>query len=141
VSTIRSPRSPRWDFLGRYKVHVNDELFIDRWRLLQNPLFAILLTRIYKEDTARDPHNHSRPFITIALTGAYIERVWPDPRNPDISYLRQHPQFLPVLVHQTDAHEIIHIRRKLRTLVFAGRHHGTFYFWTKDGPVDWKEYR
>jgi len=140
MSTTRSPRSPRWDLLGHYQVRINDELFINRWRFLQNPLFAVLLTRIHGKDTERDPHNHSRPFVTIALTGAYAERVWPNPRNREHSYLRKHYRFVPVLVRQNEAHQIVHIVGKLRTLVLAGRHHGTFYFWTLQGPVDMRDY-
>jgi len=44
-------------------------------------------------------------------------------------------------VRQHEAHQIISIRGRLRTAVLAGRHHGTFYFWTPAGPVDWKQYR
>ena len=57
----RSLRSPRWDFLGRYQVRVDGQLFIDRLRIIQCPWFAVLLTRIHHDDLDRDPHKHPGP--------------------------------------------------------------------------------
>jgi hypothetical protein len=153
IRTERSPRSPRWDFLGRYQVRVDGELFLDRLRLVQTPLFAILLTRIYRDDAERDPHNHSRAFCTLILSGSYAERVWPRPEGlalprsdswaSDVlhqGHERHHGRFSLMRLPQGWAHSITRIDGPLRTLVIAGRHRGTWHFWTADGPVDWKDY-
>jgi hypothetical protein len=143
--TERSPKSPRWDFMGRYQVRVGGELFLDRLRVIQCPWFAVLLTRICHDDNDRDPHNHSRPFATFILSGGYAERVYPMPDHmgrggAGPSEVREHPRFSLRIMPQRWAHQITRIDGPLRTLVIAGRHHGTWHFWTKDGPVDWKEY-
>jgi len=152
--TERSPRSSRWDFLGRYQVRVGGDLFLDRLRVIQTPLFAVLLTRIYVPDEGRDPHNHSRPFATSILSGGYAERVWPRPesrcgplrdtwasRVMHDGQAREHRRFSLMVLPQSWAHLITRVDGPLRTLVLAGRHHREpWSFWTEDGPVDWHRY-
>lgn len=140
TSTRRSDRSPRWDLMGRYQVHVGGDLFIDRLRVVQCPLFAVLLTRIHGPDTGRDPHTHSRPFATFILSGSYTERVWPSPGRGLAATGRRHPRFSLRFMPATWAHQITEVNGPLRTLVIAGRHRGTWHFRTPDGPVDWKDY-
>ena len=156
-STSRTPRSPRWDLLHRYQVHVDGKLHLDRLRVAQTPWFAILLTRILEPDPGRDPHNHSRRIIwTWILRGGYTERVWPRPEAiaryrdaADASWAadilsngqeRKHRRFSLMGLPQSWAHRITDVRPGTVTLVLAGRHHRTWSFWTADGPVDWKDY-
>jgi hypothetical protein len=138
--TTRSPRSQRWDLLGRYQVHVGGMPFLDRLRIVQCPLFALLATRIHGPDNDRDPHNHSRSIISIALTGGYTERVWDTRDMAARPRTRYHYRWVPYLLRQHEAHTITMISEPLRTLVLAGRHHGTFHFWTPAGPVDYRDY-
>jgi len=141
AATERSRRSARWDLMGRYQVRVGGELFLDRLRLIQTPLFAILITRIHLPDADRDPHNHSRAFATFILSGGYSEQVWPHPQRPGSSKVRLHKRFSLMRLPQSWAHRIVSVDGPLRTLVFAGRHHREpWSFWTVDGPVDWGEY-
>lgn len=139
--TRRTPHSPRWDFFRKYQVEVDDELFISRWRV-QCPWFAVLASRIYHPDNDRDPHNHSRSFITICLTGNYLEYIF-DPGNPAAGpvRIRHHRRLHPYYVSHRHAHKIVALNGTVRTLVLAGRHHGTFWFCTPGGPVDWKDYK
>ncbi len=139
-ATQRARRSPRWDFMGRYQVRVGGELFIDRLRVIQCPWFAVLVSRIHGPDTGRDPHNHSRAFATFILSGSYTERVWASPADLAPWREREHPRWSLKVMRRSWAHEITSVRGPLRTLVIAGRHHGTWHFWTADGPVDWREY-
>ena len=113
---------------------------LDRLRVVQCPWFAVLLTRICGADQARDPHNHSRPFLTLILSGSYIERVWADPRDLQRSRMRGHSRLSLMYMPQTWAHRITEISGRPLTLVLAGRHHGTWSFWTTQGPVDWRDY-
>ena len=136
----RSPKSPRWDLLGRYKVWVGGRLLLSRLRVVQCPLFAVLLTRIHSRDTDRDPHNHSRSFITICLTGSYDECLH-DPGDLDHHQHRHHFQLIPYYVSHRQPHHISHLYGSVRTLVLAGRWHGPFWFFTRDGRVDYREYR
>lgn len=137
--TSRSPKSPRWDLLGHYQVHVDGVLFIDRLRVIQCPWFAVLLTRIHGPDTARDPHDHSRGFVTFILSGSYSEHLIRTADGADLG-VREHPRWSLRHMPRTWAHSITTVRGHLRTLVLAGPHHGTFHFWTPTGPVDWHDY-
>jgi hypothetical protein len=139
AATIRSNRSPRWDFMRLYRVEVGGQPFLTRLRIVQCPWFAVLLTRIYQEDEDRDPHNHSRAFCTFILSGSYSERVT-ETGQSGRSWDREHRRFSVRYMPQAWAHRITRIDGRLTTLVVAGRHHGTWYFWTEDGPVDWKDY-
>ena len=125
--------------MGRYQVHVAGRLFIDRLRVIQCPWFAVLLTRIHSADIGRDPHNHSRGFWTFILSGGYTERLCRT-SSPGVTWTRRHRRFSLKHMPVGWAHQITRIDGPLRTLVFAGRHHGTFHFWTPDGPVDWRDY-
>ena len=141
MTTYRSPRSPRWDLLGHYCVWVGNDLLLSRWRFLQTPLSAILLTRIYSRDTDRDPHNHSRSFITICLTGSYDECLHDaDDLSQQEHEHRHHRWLVPYYVSHKQPHHISQTYGSVRTLVLAGRHHGTFWFFTTEGRVDWKDY-
>ncbi len=154
ITTRRSPKSPRWDLMGRYRVEVGGELFLDRLRIVQCPLFAVLLTRIRQPDAGRDPHSHSRAFATLILSGGYTERVWPRPeglRGPERDtwashvlhqgHERRHGRFSLRCLPQSWAHRITRVDGNLRTLVIAGPHHREpWSFWTPDGPVPWQEY-
>jgi hypothetical protein len=100
----------------------------------------VLLTRIAEADEDRDPHNHSRPFLTFILSGSYRERVWPGPRDVQCWRKRSHRRFSVMVMPQTWAHQITEISGQPLTLVLAGRHHGTWSFWTAEGPVDWRDY-
>jgi hypothetical protein len=140
AATVRSQRSPRWDLLGRYRVEVDSRLMLDRLRIVQCPWFALLLTRIREADKVRDPHNHSRPFLTLILQGSYTERVWADTRDMRRSRVRGHRRFSMMFMPQASAHQIIQTTGRPLTLVLAGRHHDTWSFWTAQGPVDWRGY-
>jgi hypothetical protein len=139
--TERSSRSPRWGFLGRHWVRVGGELFLDRRQLVQTPWFSLLLTRIHGPDEGRDPHDHSRWFASFALTGGYDETVWTDPAHLSRTRVRSHRAGSVHVMRAEHAHLITSVRGPLRTLVIAGRHRGTWSFWTPQGKVDWREYR
>jgi hypothetical protein len=139
-ATSRSPRSPRWDLMHHYSVDVDGKPHLRRLRVVQTPWFAILLTRILEPDPGRDPHNHSRPFVTFILRGGYREMVWRDPRTLRCPLGRIHRRFSLMGLPQSWAPRITDVRPGTLTLVLAGRHRGTWSFWTADGPVDWRDY-
>lgn len=155
----RTPRSPRWDLGGPYEVKFDEKVHLRRWRI-NTPWFAVLLTRIYTPDPDRAPHNHSRGFVTWILRGGYTERVWPYPLRRSSppegltwahevvnDQVRKHRRLSLMHLPRTWAHQITDVRPGTLTLVLAGRWHGdkatgrdSWYFWTKDGPVDQKDY-
>lgn len=136
--------------MGRYTVEVDGRLHLDRLRIVQCPWFAVLLTRIHTPDPGRDPHDHSRPFTSLILRGGYVEQVWPHPQfipaaaesgislPPGVTCRRRRwsVHYMPV----RHAHTIDQVEPGTLTLLLAGRHRGTWHFWTPEGPVDWKTY-
>jgi hypothetical protein len=135
-ATTRSPRSPRWDLLGRYQVRVDGRLMLDRLRLVQTPWFAILVTRILEPDPGRDPHGHSRSFMSWILRGGYTERVWLSPGMPlSVVRTRDRRRWSLHAMRLRHAHSITHVEPGTLTLVLAGRYRGDWSFWTPDGPV------
>ena len=138
--TERSPRSPRWGFLARHWVRVGGEPFLGRLQVIQCPWFALLLTRIHGPDEGRDPHDHSRRFASFILSGGYTEAVFTDPGDLTCTRPRAHRAGSVHVMRPGHAHLITSVRGPLRTLVVAGRHRGTWSFWTAGGKVDWREY-
>lgn len=134
---------PRWGVNYDYWVSVGDTPFLDRKVLVICPWFGVFLTDIHKPDTGRDPHDHSRPFISVILSGGYTEKVHDDPakRNSFRAFTwKQHARWSAHRMRTSEAHTITLVAKNTRTLVFAGRSRGTWSFWTPDGLVDWKEY-
>lgn len=131
---------PAWAVWRDYWVRVGDGPFLDRKVLMICPWFGVFITRIHKPDISRHPHDHSRPFISLILTGGYSERVWDNPADLSSSTHRIHGSWSLHKMPVSKAHKIVAIKGTLRTLVVAGRSRGTWAFWTQDGKVDWKEY-
>lgn len=130
---------PRWGVNRPYWVRVGDEPFLDRRVLFICPWAAVLLSDIHGPDTGRDPHDHSRPFISWVLSGGYAELVYDDPSGLS-ARARFHRRWSVHRMPVGKAHSITEVTGPLRTLVIAGRSRGTWSFWTRDGKVDWKLY-
>jgi hypothetical protein len=135
-TTNRSAKSGRWAFCGKYKVIVDGELFLAR-RRTQCPWLGVLLTRIYRPDGDRAPHNHSRWFASWILRGGYTECVYGDPADLSSCEYREHRRWSWHVMPRSKAHRITEITGPLLTLVVTGRQvdGGSFDFWTPAGPV------
>jgi len=131
---------PRWGVNRAYWVRVGGEPFLDRRVLAICPWFAVLLSDIHGPDTARDPHDHSRSFVSWVLSGGYTELVYDDPAALGLPLRRTHRRWSFHVMPASRAHSITDVTKPLRTLVFAGRSRGTWSFWTAQGKVDWKAY-
>jgi hypothetical protein len=121
--------------MGWYRVRKDGKLFISRFRWIQTPWFAIYTTRIHGADTDRDPHDHSRPFVSLILTGGYDERVV----TGSDAFTRSHGRGSVHLMPLRWAHQITSVRGPLRTLVICGPRAETWSFWTENGKVDWRD--
>ena len=140
VVTERSGRSPRWGLMGRHWVRIGGEPFIDRRQVVQVPWFSLLVSRIHGPDAGRDPHDHSRWFASLILSGGYCETVYLDPADLARVRVRRHRRWSVHVMRPEHAHLITAVSGPLRTVVLAGRHRGTWSFWTPDGQVDWRAY-
>jgi hypothetical protein len=133
-----------WRVLHRHRTWIDGELFINRLVILQCPWFAVLLTGIRQPDTARDPHDHSRSFITFILSGSYTEQTWRTGNTMVNEGTREHPRFSAKFLSRHQAHHIVSVRGHLRTLLLAGPHtRRPFSFWPLDnsGPISYLEYK
>jgi hypothetical protein len=127
-----------WGVNRDYWVRVGDELFLDRKILVICPWFGVFLTEIRKPDAGdRPPHDHSRSFISLILSGGYMELVYSDPAVMSVR-ARFHRRWSVHVMPRRKAHVITEISGRLRTLVVAGRSRGSGSFWTPQGKVDWK---
>jgi hypothetical protein len=126
--------------MQRHWVRVGGEPFLDRLQIVQTPWFSVLLTKIHSPDTGRDPHDHSRQFASLILSGAYWEQIYTNPADLNTTMLKFHPRWSWHVMPSAWAHKITNVSDPLWTLVFAGKHLGTWSFWTQDGKVDWKNY-
>lgn len=138
--TERSARSPRWGLMARHWVRVGGEPFISRRQVVQTPWFSLLVSRIHGHDEGRDPHDHSRWFVSFKARGGYDEIVFLDPADLSRIRVRRHRRWSVHVMRPEYAHLITAVRQPLWTVVIAGRHRGTWSFWTPDGKVDWREY-
>ena len=130
----------RWGVLSGIDIGADGDPYLDRLRLIETPLFAVYLHHIHREDRDPDPHDHPWAFISLILSGSYIERVWPDKRDPAKRYLRYHPRFCFGRLGRRAAHMITTVQMPLWTLVVTGPRRGGWGFW-KDGEfVPWQEY-
>ena len=140
MKTERSNASPRWGVMRRHWVRVGGKLFLTRLQVIQVPWFSVLFTDIHHPDDDRDPHDHSRAFISLIRSGGYAENVYLDPGDLSRYEVRCHGRWSVHLMRSSRAHLITEISSPLRTVVLAGRHRGTWSFWTPQGKVDWKDH-
>lgn len=136
----RSRSSWRWGLLTPHWSKINGKYFVRRLQIVQAPWFAVLLTKICKADTDRDPHNHSRSFISFILSGGYTEEVYSDPEDLSVKRVRVHRRFSCHVMRSAEAHSITEIQEPLRTLAFCGRMKDELSFWTPEGRVSWRLY-
>lgn len=136
----RAKRSPRWALLQPFRVNKGGEPFLFRLRVLQTPWFSVLIHHIQRDDLDRAPHDHPWPFASLILRGGYRELIWDDPTRLTEFRTRVRRPGTFAAIKLSQAHQIIELHGDVWTLAFAGRHRGTWRFWTRGGPVDWREY-
>jgi hypothetical protein len=131
---------PAWGINEDYWVRLGEEPFIDRKILVICPWFAIFVSDIHQPDQQRDPHDHSRGFISFILNGGYMENLYRNPGDLNEVETRCHKRWSVHVMNISKAHSIVKVTHPLRTLVFAGKTRGTWSFWTAAGKIDWKKY-
>jgi hypothetical protein len=142
VEIRRSRTSWSWGFMRKHWVTFDGAVFNKRLQIVQCPWFAVLLTKIYRPDTERDPHTHHRSFASWIISGGYTEKVFRDPGNLGDMLMRTHGRWSVHVLRNDTAHTITSIEKPLWTLVFCGPMSASFDFWTPSGKkVNWKDYR
>jgi hypothetical protein len=132
----------RWGVLSGIDIGADGDPYLDRLRLAETPWFAVFLHHIHRPDKDPDPHDHPWAFASLVLAGSYIERVWPDKRNPHLRRLRVRERFTFGTMSRDAAHIIKSIDGPLWTLVVTGPSHGgeSWGFWVRGKGVQWRVY-
>lgn len=135
---------------NRFLIGAPGNPMMERWRLLQTPLFGIYLHRIYREDLDPVPHDHPWSFLSLVLRGGYQEEFYPDTRRIlDRAFTRRFGG-LPRLdgrpsrrLHRfplTAAHRITAVEPGTVTLVLVGPKVRSWGFYGYDGLwIDWRD--
>jgi hypothetical protein len=100
----------------------------------------VYLHHIHRPDKDPDPHDHPWAFASLILHGSYIERVWPDKRDPGRRFMRLCERFTVHRMGRRAAHMITTVEVPLWTLVITGPRRGEWGFWPQGGFVPWREY-
>lgn len=111
----------------------NSDIYLTRYYLLRTTYFAIYIHKIYRSDADRHCHTHPWNFISIILSGSYLEHT--------PSRIIPRYRFLPAYRPFTFAHRVQLISKAVTTLIFRlGKSKDNWYFITENGNIPWKDY-
>lgn len=65
--------------LGRSDIHINDNVYMRRWRFLRRKNWGVRVHHILRPDADRELHDHPFDFTSIILSGGYWEYRPPSP--------------------------------------------------------------
>lgn len=133
-------RFGRWTFNTRFLVGAPGNPMMERWRLIQTPLFGIYVHFIYREDLDPVPHDHPWRFWSWVLRGGYVEWVRDDVRVLYEDRWESHARWSFHGFPLRSAHRITRVEPNTVTLVFVGRKLRTWGFYEDDGHfVDYRD--
>jgi len=130
----------RWSIGSYFSVYKDGELYLERRRLIQTPVFGVYLHHIAMEDKDRDLHDHPWTFGTLILKGGYTESYRPE---ADKFGTEQHRVWKRWSYHKMPlraAHKIETLKDNTYTLVFTGPRRKDWGFHTPEGYVRWQDY-
>jgi hypothetical protein len=133
----------RWAFNSRFLIGKPGNPMMERWRLIQTPLFGVYIHFIFREDLDPVPHDHPWRFWSFVLRGGYAEEYHPDVRNTRAP--SEHRAFGPMAWRRCHlfplgaAHRITSVDPGTVTLVVVGRKVRTWGFYEYGRFVDWRD--
>lgn len=145
VAELRKRSTARWALLRRMILRRADGVaYLDRIRLVQTPWLAIYLHRFDAPDPGYDLHDHPWPFITMVLTGGYLE-ARADARDAlrgrRVYRYEHRRRFRPRRMRLTECHTITTLDKVgTRSIVLVGRRSRDWGFYTPEGWVPHTEY-
>jgi hypothetical protein len=142
---VTGKRSPRWAFMSKMEIPSTrnaGENYLVRLRLIQTPWFGVYLHRVLEPDYDFSPHDHPWNFGSLILRGGYTEHIWNNPSYHDEKYFER--RWLRWSWHKMrmgQAHKIVGVMPGTISLIFVGKRHETWGFYTPEGWIDWKVYK
>lgn len=107
--------------------------YLYRWLFLRTRWFAVYLHRFVGEDWSRDMHDHPKRFVSIGLSGGYVEHTPKRSREFRAPWVRSFPA--------THIHRITLGRfSECWTLVLVFAAYRPWGFWHEGQWIHWKEY-
>ena len=126
---FNSPNSGKrkpWQFMTKFEISFNGDVYMVRWRLIQTPYFGIYLHKFLRGDADPFVHDHPWAFISFVLRGGYTEMV----RNNFTHEINPRHVKRVNVKRRDDAHFVGALDRvPTWTLVFRGRQRRTWGFW------------
>lgn len=113
-------------------------LYLRRWFIWRCKYFNVFLHYIPQPDNDRDPHDHPWTFVSLLLSGGYIEKVFNAVREEVATNYRLAPS-IGYRPGET-VHYITHVDPMTVTLVFTSNYFREWGFITSNGWVDWRKY-
>lgn len=110
-------------------------------------LVAARLHHIAREDRARDFHTHPCSFVSIVVSGWYIERTPKNQAQPahfDVTQYRDIVRRAGSIAFRrgSDRHTITEVSPGgCWTIFLMGKKSGSWGFWTKAGFINWRNYK
>lgn len=140
---VSGKRSPRWAFMSPMTLRdAEGNVYLERLRILDTPLFGVYIHHITAEDPDRDLHNHPWPFLSIVLSGHYIEEITREP-HADVwkTELEAHKRGSIHKFSLAWAHRIRSVDDGTWTLIIRGRRRPNWGFFIAPGHlVPWRVY-
>lgn len=107
--------------------------YMYRWRLLRLPWVQVYLHHFVKDDWSKDRHDHPKRFISIGLSGCYIEETPQGERTYRAPWVRTFPA--------THIHRLRLIDQKpCWTVVIVLKVVREWGFWSEGRWVRWDRY-
>jgi hypothetical protein len=148
---------PRWQFLAKKKINVNNEGVpqMIRYLIAQTPAFGLYVHKMLRPDGSRLIHDHPWRFRTLVLKGGYEEVYWsseypnlwlPHGGNPIFPSAIRRP-FRTHAIPLTTAHTITRLLGDgpTWTVLLVGRKVKNWGFWHFGNHgisvIPWKQYR
>jgi len=127
--------------------HADGSLYMGRWKIFETPWLSARLHLIATPDYDRHLHDHPWDFVSVVLSGAYVEYrpamvepcFWPggDSEGAIVCYRRQ---WSIARRYATDRHRVATVLPGTYTLfVYFGKRQW-WGFYTPAGKIHWKAY-
>lgn len=111
--------------------------YLIRWHLLHTPIGRVMLHKIILSDHDC-PHDHPWNFVSIMLSGSYIEYRYKELANIQVS---KHITAPAVMYRPANWSHRLEVSKPCWTLVFTSSWRRHWGFWTKAGWLPWKQYK
>lgn len=107
--------------------------YLYRWTILATRWFSVYLHRFVNEDWSLDMHDHPKRFISIGLTGSYVEETPAGERTYRSPWIRSFPA---THIHRTRLLD----GKPCTTLVIVLRVVRPWGFWHMGQWIHWRAY-